>query len=177
MKLTINLATRRYINMRQVNAFLLACFLILGVLLVLKVREVAYNHAELKRIRGLTAAAGSGSGAAAVSEEQLKELTEKIAFANSLIDKKSTNWLSLLDRLEEVVPAGVALTGIAPDPGSQQLNITGVARSFENVRALLENMEQSKNFSEVYLMSHGETKVGLTQRGVSFSVACRVSYR
>ncbi|HBG08060.1 MAG: fimbrial protein [Geobacteraceae bacterium GWC2_58_44] len=177
MKFTTNLATRRYINMRRLNAGLVACFVLLGALLLFKVREVAYNHAELGRIRSLTAAAGNRPGAAKVSEAQLNALAGKIAFANTLIDKKSVNWLSLLDRLEEVVPNGVALTQIEPNQREQQLKINGVARSFANLRTFLENMEQSKNFSEVYLLGQSETKVGSTQQGLSFAVTCKVSYR
>jgi type IV pilus assembly protein PilN len=176
MKLTINLATRRYINMRLLNGVLVTGFLLTGVLLIFQVREVANNHAELGRIKNLSAASATRSGAT-VSEAQLKALAGRIAFANTLIDKKALNWVNLLDRLEEVVPSGVSLTAIEPDQRNQQLKITGAARSFANLRSLLENMEQSKNFSEVYLLAQTEIKVGQTQSGINFSVTCKVSYR
>lgn len=174
MKLTINLATRRYINMRLLNAVLATGFLLMGLLLIFQVREAANNQAELGHIKNLSAASATRPGAT-VSEAQLKALAGRIAFANTLIDKKALNWLSLLDRLEEVVPSGVSLTQIEPDLRNQQLKISGAARSFANLRSLLENMEQSKNFSEVYLLAQTETKVGLTQRGINFSVTCKVS--
>jgi type IV pilus assembly protein PilN len=178
MKLTINLATRRYLNLRLLNALLLACCVLLGALLVFKVREIAYNQAELGRIRNLSAATGTRTGGApAVSEAQLKALSAKTRFANDLIEKKSVNWLALLDRLEEVVPSGVAITQIEPVKHEQLLKISGAARGFGNLRTLLENMEQSKNFSEVYLLSQSETKVGLTQQGITFAVTCKVLYR
>jgi len=176
MKLTINLATRRYINMRQLNTWLVVCFVLLGCLLLFKVREAAYNQAELGRI-GKLSAQGPGSPAPAASAAQLKALDARIAFANTLIDKKSTNWLGLLDRLEEVVPAGVALSAIEPAQRDQLLKLSGVAHSFANLRALLENMEQSQFFSEVYLLGQTETKVGMTQHGISFTVTCKVNYR
>jgi type IV pilus assembly protein PilN len=177
MRLTINLATRRYINMRQLDAGLAVCFIILGTLLVFKVREAAYNQAELGRIAKLNAGADRRPGAAPVSEVKLQALGARIRFANTLIDKKSMNWLNLLDRLEEVVPTGVVLTQIEPSPRDRQLKITGLAHSFANLRQLLENMEQSKNLSEVYLLSQSEVKVGLTQQGLNFAVTCKVSYR
>ena len=176
MKLTINLATRRYVNMRRLNAGLALAFLILALTLVLKVREVARNQAELTRIGKLSAAAGGRPGAT-VSEAELKAQAERIRFANELIGRKSVSWLTLLDRLEEVVPDGVALTMIEPDQRAQLLKISGVARSFANLRSFLENMEQSPNFSEVYLMAQGEAKVGLTQQGLTFSVTCKVDYQ
>ena len=177
MKLTINLATRRYINLRRLNAGLLLGFLLLATLLVFKVREVAKNQAELGRIRNLAATAGNPPGAK-VSEGELQALAGRVSFANELIQRKTVNWLALLDRLEEVVPEGVALSEIVPDQqGTQQLKIDGVARSFANLRALLENMEQSPAFSDVYLMAQTDTKVGLTQQGLTFSVTCKVEYR
>ena len=176
MKLTINLATRRYINMRLLNGVLLTGFLLTAALLIFQVREVASNHAELGRLKNLSAASATRSGAT-VSEAQLQALAGRIAFANTLIDKKALNWVRLLDHLEEVVPNGVSLTQIEPDLGKEQLKISGAARSFPNLRSFLENMEQSKNFSEVYLLAQTETKVGLTQTGINFSVTCKVSYR
>jgi len=176
MKLTTNLATRRYVDLGRLNALLIAGFVLLGGLLIFKVREVAYNQAELGRIRGLSSASDRRPGGGpAVTEAQLKELSARTGFANSLIEKKSTNWLALLDSLEEVVPTGVALTAINPKQGQVMLN--GVARSFANLRLFVENLEHSRNFSEVYLLSQSETKVGLTQQGISFAVTCKVSPR
>ncbi len=175
MRLTINLATRRYVNQPLLNAWLIAGCLLFGGLLLFQVRELAYNQAELARIRGLSAAAQSRPhGAPTVSEAQLKALSARIRFANALIEKKTVNWLNILDSLEEVVPNGVALVQIEPARGEQLLQISGAARSFAELRAFLENMEHSKNFSDVYLVSQSETKVGLTQHGLNFAVTCKV---
>ena len=155
MRLTINLATRRYLNLRRLNAWLIVGGLIALALLVFEVRECAYTQGDLQRIRAAQAA--------------------RFAFANALIRRKTVNWLRLLDCLEEVVPNGVALSQIEPDQRDQLLKVSGVARGFDNLRALLENMEQSRNFSEVYLLSQSETKVGLTQKGITFAVTCKVT--
>lgn len=178
MKVTTNLATRRYINLRQLNAFILAAFLILGALLVYRVREAAYDRAEIARVRKLTAAAlGSRPGAARVDPQKQKALEDKIAFSNTLIARKTVNWIGILNRLEEVVPAGVALTEVAPSQKDQVVKISGVVQSFDNLRALMESMEQSPNFSDVYLLQTTEVKVGQTQKGTSFSITCKVSYQ
>jgi type IV pilus assembly protein PilN len=178
MKVTTNLATRRYVNLRQLNAGIMAAFLILGGLLVYNVREAALNQAELTRVRELTAAAlKSRPGAARVEPGKQKALEERIAFANSLIARKTVNWIGILDRLEEVVPAGVALTVVEPSLKDDTVKVGGVAQSFDNLRALMENMEQSPSFSEVYLLQSGEVKVGQTQKGTSFSITCKVSYQ
>ncbi|MBU5614857.1 PilN domain-containing protein [Geomonas azotofigens] len=178
MKLTINLATRRYVNLRQLNAILAASFVILVLLLVYLVREVANNQVEINKIKSQSAAASSGPvGVAPVPAEQMKDLETKIAFANTLIDRKAMNWLELLDKLELVVPAGVALTQVEPSVQDQTLKLTGMALTFDNLRALLENMERSPNFSEVYLLGQSERKMGKTQQGFGFSLSCKVGNR
>jgi len=173
MKLTINLATRRYVNLRQLNGVLLAGFVLFGALALYNAVEVGRNQAEISRVRGLIQGAGARDGGVRIPEAQLKAQAARIQFANRAIEKKSVNWLSLLDRFEEVVPTGVALTRIAPD-AKQVVKIGGVARSFANVRALLENMEHSRNLSDVYLLSQGELKVGTTQEGITFEISCKV---
>jgi type IV pilus assembly protein PilN len=174
MKLTINLATRRYVNLRQLNVMLALGFTLLGGLAIFKVAEIARNASELARVRGLSQGIATRSGGTQVSEAQLKALEPRIQFANATIEKKSVNWLSLLDHLEEVVPAGVALSEIQPDH-DQLLKIGGAARNFASLRALMENMERSKNFSEVYLLRQADTKVGLTQEGILFNISCKVA--
>ncbi|WP_026840145.1 PilN domain-containing protein [Citrifermentans bremense] len=178
MKLTINLATRRYLNMRRLNAALFGAGLLLAALLVYQVREIANNQVEFNTVKRDSAAANSARpGAAPVSPEQLKSLESSVAFANEIIDKKTLNWLALLDKLEGVVPAGVALTQVEPVLKDQALKLTGVAYSFSNLRTLLENMEQSPNFSEVYLLSQSELKVDKSQQGIGFAISCKVGYR
>ncbi|WP_224981448.1 PilN domain-containing protein [Geomonas agri] len=179
MKLTINLATRRYVNLPQLNAILTVSFVILVLLLVYLVREVANNQVEINKIKSQSAAASRGpAGAAPIPAEQMTALEAKIAFANTLIDHKSVNWLAMLDKLELVVPAGVALTQVEPDPKDPQvLKLSGAALNFGNLRTLLENMEQSPNFSDVYLLSQNERKVGKDQQGFGFSLSCKVSNR
>ena len=176
MRLTTNLATRRYVNLRQLDAVLVLCFALLGILALFKAGELTRNASEIKRLKGLSQESGGRGGAPRVSDAQLKAQDARVLFANAVIEKKSVNWLNLLDRLEEVVPPGVALTQIEPDH-THALKISGVARSFANLRALMENMERSKNFSEVYLLSQSDSKVGLTQQGLNFNLTCKVALR
>ncbi|TGU70862.1 fimbrial protein [Geomonas terrae] len=188
MRLTINLATKRYVNKRQLNAVLAVCLAVVALLLVYLVREVATNQAEINRIKGQMATASRGpAGAPPIPAAQMSELDAKIAFANTLIDRKSVNWVGLLDKLEQVVPAGVMVTQVDPSAqagegekekkGTQGIKVTGIALSFANLRALLENMERTPGFSDVLLLNQGELKVGTSQRGYTFSVSCKVSYR
>jgi type IV pilus assembly protein PilN len=173
MRLTTNLATRRYINLRQLDAGLVLLFVLLGILALFQAGEFTRNAAEISRLKVLSRESGGPARGPRVSDAQLKTQEGHILFANTMIDKKSVNWLTLLDHLEEVVPAGVALTQIEPDR-THLLKISGVARSFANLRPLVESMERSQYFSEVYLLNQSEAKVGLTQEGLHFSLSCKV---
>ena len=178
MKLTINLATRRYINVRRLNTGLAASILLAAALLVYQVREIANNQVAINKIRSESAAASRGSaGEPAVNPELLQELDAKIDFGNRLIARKTMNWVAVLDKLEGVVPAGVSLSQVKPSLKDQTLQLAGVARSFSELRTLLENMEESPNFSEVYLLSQNDVKVGKTQQGLGFNISCKVSYQ
>jgi type IV pilus assembly protein PilN len=173
MKLTTNLATRRYVNLKQLNTTLLTGFLVLGALALFLAVQVGQGSAEIRRIRAQEQGLTPKSAGPQISEAQLSAQSKHVQFANQVIDRKTVNWLHLLDSLEEVVPTGVALNQIAPS-AERGVSIAGSARNFAALRTLLENMERSKNFSEVYLMSQAQQKAGLTQEGISFTITCRI---
>ena len=173
MKLTTNLATRCYVNLKQLNSALWAGFLVLGGLALLLASLVGQGRGEIVRVRTLEQGLTPKSAGPQLSEAQLGAQAKHVQFANQVVDRKTVNWLHLLDSLEEVVPNGVALNHIAPSL-ERALSIGGSARNFAALRTLLENMERSKNFSDVYLMSQAEQKAGLTQEGISFTITCRI---
>ncbi|GFO70267.1 fimbrial protein [Geomonas limicola] len=172
MKLTTNLATRRYINQRQLDGWLLGALVLMLVLAGYQVAGLAQNQAEISRLHALTAKTGGPSGPK-VSEAQLKAQARQVEFANQLIEMKTVNWLGLLDRLEEVVPAGISLSEIVPER-NRGLRLRGVVRNFDTLRGLMEGLERSRSFSEVYLLNQKESKVGSTQEGITFEISCKV---
>ena len=179
MQLNINLATRHYINTRQLN---LAFSLIIALLLLwicINVKDIAYNSGEMKRLTADTGALDAKFKTLnkGVSENEYNKLLARISFANSVIERKSVSWLTLLDRLESVVPDGIAISTLEPDPKKETLKLAGVARNFSNVRQFMENLEGSHFFTNVFLVSQAEVKVGQSQKGISFSITCKVDYK
>lgn len=176
MHLKINLASRSYLNRRQFNVAVAVCALILGCLLLINIRNVASNAGEISSVaRQIGQYEGKLGGA--VPEKEYQAVLTKIKFANDIIDKKTFNWLTLLDKLETVMPDAVALTTIEPNPKTEELKLTGAAKSFKNVRQFVENLESSKDFRDVYLVSHAELKVGKNQQGINFNISCKVSLK
>lgn len=179
MQFKTNLATRSYINTRQLNLVVsvLIAFLLLWV--SLNVKDIAYNIGETKRLTKDITALDTKFKATSkgVSEKEYGVLLTKINFANAIIEKKSFNWVDLLDKLETVMPEGVALSAIEPDPKKQLLKLSGVATNFNNVRQLFENLEASNFFTNVFLENQAEIKVGQSQKGISFAITCKVDYK
>jgi len=180
MRLTINLATRIYINTRRLNLFIAGAVTLLVLLLLYNVSNVGTDFAEMQRLTKETAALEGKSGSAqssVVPEKEYQALLARIKFANGIIEKKTFNWLELLDKLEGVVPDGIALASIEPSPKESVLKLAGTGKSFGNLRKFLENLEDSKYFTEIYLVSHAETKVSDSQTGISFTITAKAQYR
>ena len=98
----------------------------------------------------------------------------KIDFANSIIDKKMYNWLDLLDKLEKVVPEGIAISSVEPDPKGQSLKLSGIGRNFTKLRVFMEKLEESNYVTDVYLTSQGRSRLSDDMQGVTFNITCRV---
>ena len=83
----------------------------------------------------------------------------------------------LLEKLENVVPDGVVITSIAPTPQKGDLKLTGDARSFANLRRLVESLEESEFFSDVYLVSQAESQGPDGQRVTGFNISCKAKFK
>ncbi len=175
MRFTINLATRAYLDHRKINRwFLLAGFLLVS-LTAWQVISVSSGVGELNRLNGEIAAmeARLNSAPGGVSDKDFQGLLAQITFFNGIIDRKSYNWLALLDQVERATPEGISLSRLQPGGLSGELKIEGYARSFSQVRAYLERLEDSGAFSQILLLSHRDLEAGERQRGVVFALSCR----
>ncbi len=176
MRISVNLATRYYYDNRKINIAMAIAGALLLLLLVILIGVAVANFGEIGRLRKEQAEldARQKKPGGTVSEKDYKALLSRIGEANAIIGKKAVSWLELLNRLEEVVPDGVAITSIDPDQKSQELKIDGAARSFASLRLLLENMERSPNFPNVLLLNQKELKVRDKQQGISFAISSRL---
>ncbi len=177
MRFNINLATKIYINTKLLKLSTAAAILLLVLILILNIRYVASRYEEMRRLTNEIAALDSKFKTASkgVSEKEYNALLDRIGFANTVIEKKIYNWVDLLDKLEQIVPDGISITSIDPDTKSHELKLAGIARSFNNLRIFIEHLEDSRSFTDVYLMSQAESKVGDTVQGINFTLTCKVT--
>ena len=176
MRITINLATRTYLNQSQLNLIFGVALLLLVIMLGINIKSIATTLGETTKINNELKALNntSGSSGRKVPESEYQELVKQIQFANAIIFRKTFSWLALLDKLETVIPEGVSLKQIEPDSRDNLLKLTGTTVSFPKLRIMLENMEDSKDFSDIYLLTQSEARVGDTQKGIAFSMTSKV---
>ena len=177
MRFTINLATKIYINTKLLKLSTAAAILLLALTLILTIRNVSAKSEEMKRLANEIATLDSKfkTTSKGVSEKEYHALLDRIGFANTVIEKKMYNWVGLLDKLEQVVPDGIAISSIDPDPKGHELKLAGIARSFNNLRIFMEHLEDTKFFTDVYLVSQGESKLGDTVQVIDFKLTCKVA--
>jgi len=176
MEFKINLATRIYINKKKLKSYTALAVVLLVAALFLIIGNIADRAGEIKRYGREIAVLDQRSKAVTngVSEKDYNALLPRIAFANSVIDKKRYNWLALLDKLELVVPEGVAISSVVPDPKTNGLKLPGTAKNFGRLRAFMEKLEESKTFTDVYLMTQDETTLEDKTKGITFTLTCKV---
>lgn len=175
MKFNINLATRFYVNFQRVNLFFLLAFSIIIIWISSCVYTVTANFAELRKLSIDKSRLATKSGKDQVSESDYNKMLEEVKSVNSILSKRSVNWLTLFYNLEMLVPEGVALRGLEPESKGETLKISGSARSFAFIRKFMENLEGSRNFTEIYLTDHASVKIGSSQKGINFSVTCKAN--
>lgn len=182
MKLTLNLASRSYINRRALYAFYVLLISVLVLLLALNLGFYLRSRSQAHQLKERLAEfdrelAGRQETIAEFNPAAYEEILKEIAFANEILVKDSFHWTALLDRLEEVVPDKVIIRGIQPDYKSGSLNLTGGARRVEDLRRFLDNLIESSTFSDVYLLQQArETGRGNNDGDIGFTVVVRGAF-
>lgn len=175
MQFKTNLATRTYINRKKLNIALAAALVVLVFLMLVQAGILAYNAGEISKLDATQAAAEprQHKRAQTFTDKDYEKLLAEIKFANGIIERKTFDWIGLLNRLEGVVPAGLTLTSVEPKSADRTLNLSGISLNLKNIRKLMENLEESDFFSEVYLHKHAESSSADEQRGITFNISCK----
>ena len=175
MYFSINLATRTYLDNRLVNRVGVGLCGLLFLLFAWNVYRVAWSGGELRRLRADIAGYEGrlNSRPQGVSEKEYTQLLEKIKFYNEIIGRKSLNWMGFLEQLEKTTPDGIALSLVAPDKKTGEIKIEGRARTFAQVKAYLEKLEDSGYFNSILLLSHANVAAGERTTGVQFTISCK----
>lgn len=179
MRYSINFATRTYLDHRMLNRLGYGAIAVLLIIAGWNVIRVSSNMGEQSRLNAEIAALQSNVGmkTGGVGETEINRQRARIRFYNEIIDRKSTNWLNLLDVLESATPAGISLSSVSPAKDLNEWKLEGTARSFKAVQQYLEKLESSQNISDIFLLSHRNLSANDKSSGVQFSISCKVLYQ
>ena len=157
MKISLNLATRPYIELRPIYARLRLMMLVLVVLalpmlLVLRVEQNKAQQAtarvdQLKRNIALLEAQ-QRSARALLQQPDNASLLAQVDFLNELFRRKAFSWTATMSDLETTLPAGVQVLSIDPVVAADghvtiRLRVSGPR---ERAVAVVRNLERSRHF-------------------------------
>lgn len=157
MKISVNLATRPFVELRPLFARLRIAVVALSLLAV---GLAFWLHALTEKARAAEAQMNAlkaktleyqqerQQNEARMRQPQNRAVLERSQFLNALFTQKSFSWTAVMMDLERVLPAGVQVTSIEPaTTKSGEVNIR-LRVSGERDRAvqLIRNLEQSQRF-------------------------------
>lgn len=174
MRFTLNLTTTRHINQRLVTLGLTAVIVAALAAAVYNGFRVAENRGDIRKVEGqLAAITGEYQKGTGVSETEYNTLRSSVTAVNAMLEQKGKEWLLLFQRLEETVPAGVAVIHCEPDMKNRQLKLQCQATDFGAMRRFVENLQGSPNFRDVSLENHAISDGKDGPSRVAFSLSCK----
>jgi type IV pilus assembly protein PilN len=157
MRVSVNLATRPFVELRPLLArlrlamialTLLAAGLILGLRMLKQKADTA--TAQMDSLKSQTAEYQNRmlANESRMRQPQNRAVLERAQFLNELFAKKSFSWTAVMMDLETVLPTGVQVTSIDPSISKEgdvtiRLRVSGPR---EKAIELVRNLEKSKRF-------------------------------
>jgi len=157
MKITVNLATRPFIELRPI---FLRLRIFMAVLAVVAVGALVASHILQQRLDAAQAQINAVHAKVVAAQDEKRRNERRMRepanaavlarahFLNALFLRKSFSWTAIMMDLETVLPAGVQVTSIEPEPTSDGDVMIRLRVSGDRDRAvqLVRNLERSKRF-------------------------------
>ena len=187
MRITINLATRPFVELkplynrlRLVMAVLALVAIGLGAALYVLNRKDRSAEQQMDALEQQTQALQQErtQNETRMRRPENQAVLERAQFLNTVFAQKAFNWTSVMMDLEQVLPAGVQVTSIEPSMAADgvvsiQMRVNGPRDLGVN---LMRNLEHSKRFLQPRLVAesaqaqeNGRTQVGVPG-GVEFNI-------
>jgi len=158
MRISVNLATRPFIELRPLFARLRVAMALLGLVavgLIFGLKSLndraKVATAEMDRLKAKTAAYQQerATNEARMKQADNQAVLERSQFLNALFNSKSFSWTAVMMDLERVLPSGIQVTSIDPVVSkagevSIRLRVTG---DRDRAIQLVRNLEKSQRFS------------------------------
>ncbi len=157
MRISVNLATRPFVELRPLFARLRLAMGVLGVLAVVfgfwlrtLNAKASVAQAQMNALKAKTAQfqAERTANEARMRQPQNMAVLERSQFLNAVFARKSFSWTAVMMDLEKVLPAGVQVTSIEPQITKEgDVNIRmRVSGDRDRAVLLVRNLETSQRF-------------------------------
>lgn len=182
MKLTLNLASRSYLNRRALRFSYLATTVALALLLAFNIYDYlsAYGQIGLLNERLATLEqqrqVEKGPTLRKMTPQEQEQLVADVEFANEILKKDGFRWTLLLDQLENVVPDRVSIRGIRPNYHDGSFSLNGNAYSVGDLRKFLDNLIGSSDFNDVYLLQQSKQENRTGGSLIAFSIVVKGAF-
>jgi type IV pilus assembly protein PilN len=188
MRITVNLATKPFIELRPVYTRLR---LWMGILLVLSIPLWFLMRSELNKASAATAHVRAMQNSVQQMQRQQQTYQELMRqpknadvltqsdFLNDLFRRKSFSWTSTMTDLETVLPGGVQVLSIDPQvtPDGHVTIRMRVSGARDRAVALVKNLEGSKHFASPRLSNEAlATPTGGNQPAVQVNTSNDVNF-
>jgi len=189
MRITLNLATRPYADLRPALKRLRIAMAVLAVVAIGLGLGLRAFHQQAEAARATEQRVQTRIDA--INRERMgyqnlmqqpenQKLLQQAAVLNQLFDEKTFSWTLAMEDLETVVPGGVQVTAIDPNRDTKTGKITlklRVVGPRDKVDDLVQNLEHSHYFLRPLIVSEGtEQNGGPNERLEPVSVSNRFSF-
>jgi type IV pilus assembly protein PilN len=157
MKITVNLATRPFVELQpyfkrlrivMVALLVLGLGLIIGTHFLQKNLDVAQAQIDQLKRQTATARLEKSTNERRMRQPENAAVLDRAHFLNTLFLRKSFSWTAVMMDLETVLPGGVQVTSIEPSIAADGTVIIRLRVAGDRDRAiqLVRNLERSKRF-------------------------------
>jgi len=178
MRITLNLATHPFVELRPLFARLrlamaaltvLAIGLGIGLHFLSRRAQAAEDRMGALKAQTLAIQTERQTNERRMQQPQNRAVLDRSRFLNTLFARKSFSWTSVMMDLERVLPAGLAVTSIEPAVTPEGVVNIRLRVSGDRDRAveLVRNLERSQRF----LQPRPANETAQTQEGKSTAVA------
>ena len=182
MEFRLNLASRVYLDRRSVRRWLLLTGGMLALVLATSLLYTWRNMQQLQLVDGRLAeldarmVAQRGQVASAYTPERFARVMAEVGAANQIIAADQFRWTALLGRLEELLPAEVAIRSLQPNYRDRSLQITAVASDTAALTGLLDALLASPDMQQAFLLSQATNVQPDGAPVVQFSIMIREAF-
>ncbi len=177
MKLTVNLVTKRPVDVAVLRKLATALLLLLGLWLLVTVGMMIMVRHKHQNIMQLLSEMPEKVAVPAINAGSQKEVQAEISKTERILQRRGFRWSRILNHLEKTSLEGIQIRSIQPDFEKQTLAIQILARDETVFREYLENLLRYEPFSQVLLLRQENVDIKDAVGQTFAALRCEISIR